>query len=73
MEKRQSRRLNVLVAVITLTACVAALKTDATAQHPPHNSTVRAPLIELRSIDQLKEAFDRDGGKVRMVVLVSPT
>jgi len=30
-------------------------------------------LVELRNIDQLKELFERDTGKVRVVALVSPT
>lgn len=30
-------------------------------------------VIELRKIDQLKEAFQRDAGKVRFVTILSPT
>ena len=30
-------------------------------------------VIELRKIDQLKEAFQRDDGKVRFVTILSPT
>jgi len=30
-------------------------------------------VIELRKIDQLKEAFQRDTGKVRLVTILSPT
>jgi cytochrome oxidase Cu insertion factor (SCO1/SenC/PrrC family) len=29
--------------------------------------------VELGGIDQLKEAFQRDAGKVRLVALISPT
>ena len=32
---------------------------------------VRAP--NLRSVDQFKEAFQNDSGKVRLVALISPT
>ena len=33
----------------------------------------QAAIPELNTIDQLKEAFERDAGKVRMVALLSPT
>ncbi len=33
----------------------------------------QAAIPELHSIDQLKEAFERDAGKVRLVALLSPT
>jgi hypothetical protein len=33
----------------------------------------KANVVELRSLDQLKEAFQRDQGKVRLVTLLSPT
>jgi hypothetical protein len=29
--------------------------------------------IDLKSVDQLKDAFQRDGGKVRLVTILSPT
>lgn len=32
-----------------------------------------APLTDLRSIDELKALFNRDVGKVRLVLLLSPT
>jgi hypothetical protein len=28
---------------------------------------------ELRSLDTLKEAFQRDGGKLRLLMILSPT
>jgi hypothetical protein len=33
----------------------------------------KAAISELESIDQLKNAFERDSGRVRLVALVSPT
>ena len=33
----------------------------------------QAAITELRTTEQLKEAFERDAGKVRMVALLSPT
>ena len=32
-----------------------------------------APLTDLQSVDQLKDAFNRDGGHPRLVLLFSPT
>jgi hypothetical protein len=41
---------------------------------PLSGSLVAAPsLIDLRSPDDLKTQFNRDAGKVRLVLLVSPT
>lgn len=37
------------------------------------NALRRVNVVELRSIDQLKVAFQRDLGKVRLVTLLSPT
>lgn len=37
------------------------------------NALRRVNVVELRSLDQLKEAFQRDHGKVRLVTLLSPT
>ena len=37
-------------------------------------SLVAAPsLSDLRGVDELKDLFNKDGGKVRLVLLVSPT
>lgn len=33
----------------------------------------KVSVVELRSLDQLKEAFQRDQSKVRLVTLLSPT
>lgn len=33
----------------------------------------KAGVTELRNLDQLKEAFQRDIGKVRLIALLSPT
>lgn len=32
-----------------------------------------SPLQDLRSLDDLREAFDRDAGKIRLILLLSPT
>ena len=45
------------------------------AQKPRRSASARrqAVIPELNTIDQLKEAFERDAGKVRLVALLSPT
>lgn len=39
------------------------------AQSPAKN----ALLHDLQSLDELREAFDRDAGKIRLILLLSPT
>jgi hypothetical protein len=45
------------------------------AQKPGRSATAarKSRSFELRSMDQLKQAFQRDTGKLRLVALVSPT
>jgi hypothetical protein len=33
----------------------------------------KGALIDLKSVEPLKEAFQRDSGKIRLVALISPT
>ncbi|HKQ08142.1 MAG TPA: hypothetical protein VJ464_23655 [Blastocatellia bacterium] len=33
----------------------------------------KGSLVDLKSVEPLKEAFQRDSGKIRLVALVSPT
>ena len=53
---------------------ISALQTSA-AQRPRRVTPNRhqAAITELRTTEQLKEAFERDAGKVRLVALLSPT
>jgi hypothetical protein len=72
MRQHQPEAIRVCVAILTLAAFL--IPSSANAQRrQSHTSVERAPLKNFHSIDQLKEAFQRDGGNVRMVVLVSPT
>ena len=45
------------------------------AQRPGRSAAGRRQVAipEIRTTDQLKEAFERDAGKVRLVALLSPT
>ncbi len=80
MRERHADRLKLRFAIATLIASAAiplgvSLLANADVQRPARSQTriSRPRLVELRSIDQLKEVFERDGGKVRLVALVSPT
>lgn len=55
----------------------AAILTVAPAPARSHADAARAvaspALSDLRSLDELRTAFNRDAGKVRLVLLLSPT
>jgi hypothetical protein len=53
---------------VSADTCNAALKSG---RSTAANRRTRTP--GLRSVDQFKEAFQKDAGKVRLVALVSPT
>jgi hypothetical protein len=42
-------------------------------QEPAPSTSKSAPLQDLRSMDELREAFNRDAGKIRLILLLSPT
>lgn len=78
--KEKAERLKLRFAIATLIASAAipfsvSALANAGVQRPARSQTriARPRLRELRSIDQLKELFQRDTGKVRLVALVSPT
>jgi hypothetical protein len=73
MREQRAHRLKRWVAIVTLIASVASFSINANAQRRFHTSAGKARLTELRSVDRLKKTFERDTGKVRLVVLVSPT
>ena len=73
MREGYSQRLFPL-GVLALTASLVLCNINANAQRRRLQTPARrVGVTELRTIDQLKDAFQRDTGKVRMVVLVSPT
>jgi|GEM_PF-1222926 len=54
--------------------CLNPSPTNAAQKRSRATAAIRKPRpVELHSVDQLKEAFESDAGKIRMVVLVSPT
>ena len=79
MRKGHTRFRRLRIAITTLIAAavipfgVSALANGdlQTAESSRHK--VSRPLIELSNIDQLRSAFERDTGKIRIIALVSPT
>jgi hypothetical protein len=74
MRKQPSVKLRLwfisIVAIASLALPAYASAYSSTAQKATRQ---KANLVELRGLDQLKEAFQRDQGKVRLVTLLSPT
>jgi hypothetical protein len=38
-----------------------------------HSATRSAKVTELRSVSELRERFNEDAGKIRLILLISPT
>jgi hypothetical protein len=74
MRKQPSVKLRlwfiIIVAIASLALPAYAGTYSSTAQKAARR---KSNVVELRSLDQLKEAFQRDQGKVRLVTLLSPT
>ena len=80
MKQKQPRGLVLCLAMATILACAvipqsAGENASANPREPrrSHAQSSRVRVALLRSVDELKEAFQQDSGKVRLVVLVSPT
>lgn len=79
MREQQTDRLRlrfaiaILIASAAIPLSISALATSGQKTKRPNPRIIRPRLVELRSIDQLRELFQRDSGKVRLVALVSPT
>jgi hypothetical protein len=62
--------LAIVVALIGGSACAGASTTDPPADERP---TRPASVRELSSIDTLRDQFERDAGRTRLILLISPT
>ncbi len=65
-----ARRVRVMTSVMAVVAVAAfgGLGTNGAA-----HAAARPTLTDLRGVDELKTLFNQDAGKVRLVLLVSPT
>lgn len=70
---RRWPRLDHLVAIfLVLLALVSSACTSSRSSRP--GTTATSPKVtELRSVSDLQKRFNRDSGKVRLILLVSPT
>jgi hypothetical protein len=80
MRQKPARRLRLCFAIATIVACTAipqsaGKRASANSLERRQSRTLnrRVRIAQLRNVDELKEVFQRDFGKVRLVVLVSPT
>jgi hypothetical protein len=75
MKQHRANRLRQLSAGIVLATLAIFFSDNALAQSRGGSTAARrAPRVSvLRSIDQLKEVFERDRGNVRLIALLSPT
>ena len=62
----------ILLTLLPLTGAVSGANPPSQASKAA-DTTRKGTLVNLKSIAPLKEAFQRDSGKIRLVALVSPT
>ena len=79
MKLQRAARLTIWLAGSTLIASAAVVSSsvaqtrDAKITRQSTRTKQKPGVTELRSIDQLQDKFRQDRGKVRLVVLISPT
>ena len=76
MPQSEVEKMKKQCALILLVAILFALSADTSNAQKPGRSTAvkgRARAIQLAKVEQFKEAFQNDAGKIRLVALVSPT
>lgn len=68
-------RLSIVIATLTIGAAIVPIRPEANerARDEQAQRAARATLADLPSVDELKATFNRDAGKVRLVLLLSPT
>ena len=80
MRQKPACRLRLCFAIATVVACTAIPQSagrlanaNSLEHRQSHTLSRRGRIAQLHNVDELKEVFQRDSGKVRLVVLVSPT
>jgi len=75
MKELWSRTVTRIATIVLLGTVLATSSTTTGAQNSKRAAANgrQVAISELQSIDQLKEAFERDAGKVRLVAILSPT
>ena len=68
MNKVLSKR-NIIVFTVLLAALLLGLYMD----NSPRKAPGQEPLTDIQNIDTLRTQFNRDVGKTRLIILVSPT
>ena len=78
MKQKQTSKNLVLLAIVVFLVYPSYFGVPLAAQKAAKRKTKlikkkAVPVIELHNLEQLKEAFQRDAGKVRLVTILSPT
>ena len=67
--KRLSSLRVIIVSVLLLAGIVLAIYLDTRLQPAPEET----PLVEIKNIKTLRDRFNQDSGKTRLILLLSPT
>jgi hypothetical protein len=59
--------------IIVLTVLLSALLLGLYIENQPRTAPGQKPLTDIQNIDTLRIRFNRDVGKTRLIILVSPT
>jgi hypothetical protein len=78
VKRKRANRTLTLLAMIAFAIVPACFNDSFAAQKAarrikPHTTKHAARVIELRDIEQLQAAFQRDAGKIRLAMILSPT
>lgn len=60
-------------AVVFLALVLASTACSSRGNRGNHSATRSAKVTELRSVSELRERFNEDAGKIRLILLISPT
>lgn len=73
MLRRSALRLLVLVVAISLAASACTSDRASTAGGQTQSAPAEVRVTRLQKVSQLRDRFNEDAGKVRLVLLLSPT